>query len=1036
MCIFCLKKDKYRKGTRTREKIIQCRELRADVTVREAATRNMDTRILGLLSREIVSAEAHYHWSCYRDYTRVRPAVVAAGSSLNALDGDSDPEDRELKYDDAVQIAKQDLFSFIRKELFVHPDVITLVYLTKHLSDKLTALGFNEILPSTKKNLRRNLETEFGDALNYVTDYNGRVLVYPASLTQDELVLKYYAVKEKLDKFKENTDDTKTILNAAEILRNCIKSQEISENWPPNTTDVRVPEMFSLFLTSLLKDDSFPSKSGKVERLTMSFGQDIVYAISNGQQKPAKHVLPYAVKSLTGNVQLIHILNRLGHSVSYSMLEEIDTALSLQKLSNSTDNVLIPLSLQSGAFTTLAWDNIDRIEETLSGGGTSHRVNGIAIQQKDLTNMDGPTIMPSIPKTKQRSISSSPTLLPIYNAGKRKGPKGFEPAEESNYSMEWRKSSYINIVWIMARLSNLECQTVSGWTGFNIKIRDNIEVVEDMVTYLPTVNAPATDTATVHEVLSQSLKIMDNLKLHEIVCAFDHALYAKALDITWKHPETFSPIICRMGVFHTVCTMLAVIGKRFGEAGLRDLCVESGVVAGGSVSGVLDGRKYNRAIRVHKLVYESLMRIAWCEFLNKYDGCITEILNDALEAIKDFSENITNETLKDIMNNSACSQLIDLFNQYLDYLRHDNGKLSSFWMSYIDMVDIVLGLLRGSREGDWLLHLASVRAMIPWCFAYDRLNYARYLPFYYEQMIHLEVEHPEVYLYFMAGGFSVQLGPFNPFGRIPVDQTIEETVNRDTQTPGGTKGFSLKEGALHRYYLNAEYRSQYLRQLREMIGLSGSPLNHPDLQETRIKRDERDVQSLHNLLDQAWVNLFEDDRESVLNIATGSVPSAEIEQDLLDAHNIGELAYRDFRKNRLQSNLVDFHATMPKKNLKTFSTMSEKKVKCKGKEIILKADRKLFGHMLIIAQTRQLDMKEVLSHPLAPIPWALANGDTSFRKTDKANLMKSIAQHAPVMEKLGGASACAACVIDGMSIIQKVNANSKTFGELATDILK
>ena len=78
-------------------------------------------------------------------------------------------------------------------------------------------------------------------------------------------------------------------------------------------------------------------------------------------------------------------------------------------------------------------------------------------------------------------------------------------------------------------------------------------------------------------------------------------------------------------------------------------------------------------------------------------------------------------------------------------------------------------------------------------------------------------------------------------------------------------------------------------------------------------------------------------------------------------------------------------------------------------------------------------MKEVLGHPLAPIPWALANGDTSFHKTDKAKLMKSIAQYAPVMEKLGSASAC---VFDDMSVIQKVNANSKTSGELATDTLK
>ena len=33
---------------------------------------------------------------------------------------------------------------------------------------------------------------------------------------------------------------------------------------------------------------------------------------------------------------------------------------------------------------TLAWHTIDRLEETLSDGGTSHRVNRIAIQTKIL----------------------------------------------------------------------------------------------------------------------------------------------------------------------------------------------------------------------------------------------------------------------------------------------------------------------------------------------------------------------------------------------------------------------------------------------------------------------------------------------------------------------------------------------------------------------------------------------------------------------------------------------------------------------------
>jgi len=134
---------------------------------------------------------------------------------------------------------------------------------------------------------------------------------------------------------------------------------------------------------------------------------------------------------------------------------------------------------------------------------------------------------------------------------------------------------------------------------------------------------------------------------------------------------------------------------------------------------------------------------------------------------------------------------MQVFGVYLEFLRHGNGDLSSLWMSYIDMVDILLGLIRASREGDWLLHLKSVRDMIPWCFAYDKLNYARYPAIYYAQMSRLHNDHPDVHDHFMDGGFSAQLGCSNPFGKIPVDQTIEETVNKDTQTPGVPRGLVL-----------------------------------------------------------------------------------------------------------------------------------------------------------------------------------------------------------------------------------------------------
>ena len=129
-------------------------------------------------------------------------------------------------------------------------------------------------------------------------------------------------------------------------------------------------------------------------------------------------------------------------------------------------------------------------------------------------------------------------------------------------------------------------------------------------------------------------------------------------------------------------------------------------------------------------------------------------------------------------------------------------------------------------------------------------------------------------------------------------------------------------------------------------------------------------------------------------------------------------------------NPVDFFATMKKQKLKTLSDVYTKKVTCKGKEIVLKADRNLLGHIIVVAQTRKLEMKKVLSYLLGPIPWALANADGSLRKTDKAKFINDLAQNVPVFTEKS------ACIVDGMSIVQKLDGNQKTFGDIAKTVLK
>ena len=149
-------------------------------------------------------------------------------------------------------------------------------------------------------------------------------------------------------------------------------------------------------------------------------------------------------------------------------------------------------------------------------------------------------------------------------------------------------------MWILVRLHAAEKQNVCGLTGFNILVRDEIEVKKDNIGYFRTIDAPATNMSTVFEILNQPLKIKDTITLQAIVVVFDQALYAKAAKIEWKHTERFRSIVLRMGAFHTICTFLGIIGKRFQDVGLKDNCIESGVITEGPVCGVLEGRRYSR----------------------------------------------------------------------------------------------------------------------------------------------------------------------------------------------------------------------------------------------------------------------------------------------------------------------------------------------------------------------------------------------------------------------------------------------------------
>ena len=115
--------------------------------------------------------------------------------------------------------------------------------------------------------------------------------------------------------------------------------------------------------------------SKELNRRILSIGQDILF-LANPRSPTSKHfLLRTAVKQITGSKRVIDILHVLGHSAAYSTIQRLETDIAEFQLLRP-----VPSTLHCQQFTTLIWDNIDFLEETVSGSNTTHCVNGIAIQ--------------------------------------------------------------------------------------------------------------------------------------------------------------------------------------------------------------------------------------------------------------------------------------------------------------------------------------------------------------------------------------------------------------------------------------------------------------------------------------------------------------------------------------------------------------------------------------------------------------------------------------------------------------------------------
>lgn len=163
------------------------------------------------------------------------------------------------------------------------------------------------------------------------------------------------------------------------------------------------------------------------------------------------------------------------------------------------------------------------------------------------------------------------------------------------------------------------------------------------------------------------------------------------------------------------------------------------------------------------------------------------------------------------------------------------------------------------------------------------------------------------------------------------------------------------------------------------------------------------------------------------HLASGMTASEHLERDLVSAFDRGKGALMEFIQKLLVSNEVRFYDPLSHVGLAIFNPVS-KSIKISGTDVAFKADRNLFARLLVIAQTRDMDLWEVFKHSLGPLPWSLSSTEGTLGKTDKSKLLELLTNQVEPAEDV---PSTAAWVVNGMAILHSLKEIASTFKDLA-----
>ena len=703
--------------------------------------------------------------------------------------------------------------------------------------------------------------------------------------------------------------------------------------------------------------------------------------------------------------QLIDKLHENGISISYDRVLEISGQLGETVVKQYVeDDVVCPPNLRKGLFTTSAVDNIDHNPTATTSSTSFHGTSISMFQHPSSDNVGEARILANVAEGRTKKVPDLPeSYTNIPPAFFRK--KNPEPSIRDDFSLPdpslFQEEVKLENEWLekVHNTTDVDGSPNVTWSAHHAS-NQRAEFVTSINALLPLLRDQAHSVATIKHAMDKIKETVSFLNPGQTpVITADQPLYALAKQIQWHWPDIYGEdkFVIMFGGLHIEMTAFKSIGSMLEGSGWTGALVEAEIASSGSADSFLSATNVTKTRQAHQVTASSLFKL-----LKKgYSAYLVE-QEDSDEKTVTFEE--------------WCG------------FRSKESPLFQFWFLILNMELTILTLIRAFREGNFALYRESLAELIPYFFANNNVNYARWLPVHLRDMMSLERQHPEVAQQFQNGNFVVHKSDRH-FSSVAIDQAHEQN-NASIKGDGGAIGLTEDPAALRRWMVAGPEIRKLVTDYETASGskdVKSDTRHHeqsPAAQKTFLEKVQRltmVLEEMGNPFTEVTGDLLTLDTKDIAEssaaerVATHLQKGKEQFKTFMDKLNDGQYFYQSIKKNS-----IDFFKTGTGQ-----SKQSEKK--------LLKEDCHLFSRLFISCQTRGCDLQEFFKHENQSFPPSLSkNGN--LRPSTKSDLVEILQGQVQLPESKPESDVL---IVDGASLVNTVAPKTpKTFEEYAqNDIL-